>query len=392
MTSVIMLIVLSFLLKYPLLHDSRLFLIYYSITLLTLSIVIRIAVLRNIYLKYASSWLKKNVVIIGAGKAGKMVAAKLLMEKKAGVTIIGFLDDFLEVGTKITKKLDVIGKISNLKEVKNINQFSEVIIAIDNISYERLLEIIETSRSSNLKVKLASELFQIVPKKLIVDKYSDMPLVDLSERVSKQATVIFKAISDKLFAFLGLVLLSPFFVVIGIIIKISSKGPVLFNQIRIGKGGVPFTFYKFRSMEFVNGEDEDRKEQMIKFMKNGVNGTNGSTKVINESRVTKIGSFLRKTSLDELPQLINVLKGDMSLVGPRPCLKYEYDNYDEWQKKRLSIIPGCTGLWQVSGRSEVSFIDSVVLDIYYLNNLSPWLDLQIIFQTVPVMLFGKGGK
>ena len=139
-----------------------------------------------------------------------------------------------------------------------------------------------------------------------------------------------------------------------------------------------------------NGEEE-RKKQMIEFIKNsGIN--NGDTKIINEKRVTWIGKIIRKLSLDELPQLINVIKGEMSLVGPRPSLPYEFENYDTWQKRRVNVLPGCTGVWQVWGRSTVSFRDSVVLDLYYVNNMSPWLDIQLILKTVPVMLFSKGGK
>jgi undecaprenyl-phosphate galactose phosphotransferase len=143
-------------------------------------------------------------------------------------------------------------------------------------------------------------------------------------------------------------------------------------------------------MSVINGDDEERKQKMIDFMKDE-NGTQ-KTKIINDSRVTWIGKIIRKLSLDELPQLFNVLKGEMSLVGPRPCLPYEYENYDEWQKRRVSVIPGCTGVWQVWGRSSVSFKESVVLDLYYINNMSPWFDLQLIFQTIPVMLTAKGAK
>jgi lipopolysaccharide/colanic/teichoic acid biosynthesis glycosyltransferase len=173
-------------------------------------------------------------------------------------------------------------------------------------------------------------------------------------------------------------------------IKITSQGPVLFNQTRIGKFGKPFQFYKFRSMRVSDGEDEERKKKMIEFIKE-TDSLQGS-KVINDSRLTWIGKIIRKTSLDELPQLFNVIKGDMSLVGPRPCLPYEFEHYDEWQKRRLNVIPGCTGVWQVWGRSSVSFKDSVVLDLYYINNMSPWLDMQLIIQTIPAMFFLRGGK
>jgi lipopolysaccharide/colanic/teichoic acid biosynthesis glycosyltransferase len=129
---------------------------------------------------------------------------------------------------------------------------------------------------------------------------------------------------------------------------------------------------------------------MLEYIKNE-NDENGK-KIINENRITEIGKIIRKTSLDELPQLFNVIKGDMSLVGPRPCLPYEFENYASWQKRRVNVLPGCTGVWQVTGRSSVSFKDSIVLDLYYINNMSPWLDLQILLKTIPVMLFARGGK
>ena len=390
--SMLLLIVISFLFKLPILHYSRIFLLFYCIVLIILILIVRVGLLRVFYVKYASSWKNKKMLIIGAGKAGLMVAAKLLIEERVGLKIVGFLDDFIEMDTKITNHLKVIGKIGDLEKICKSKRINETIIAIDNISYERILEIIDNCRRANMRVALVSELFEIIPKKVVVDNYFEIPLIDVSERVSKGATLRVKYILDRFLASAGMIFLSPIFIFIGLYIRMTSKGPVLFKQIRIGKDGVPFLFYKFRSMEMVDGEDEERKKQMIGFMKNGNGNTKSTTKIINQSRVTKIGSFLRRTSLDELPQLINVIKGDMSLVGPRPCLPYEYENYDEWQKKRLSVTPGCTGLWQVSGRSEVSFKDSVVLDIYYLNNMSPWLDLQIIFKTIPVMLFSKGGK
>jgi lipopolysaccharide/colanic/teichoic acid biosynthesis glycosyltransferase len=136
-----------------------------------------------------------------------------------------------------------------------------------------------------------------------------------------------------------------------------------------------------------NGEDEKRKAMMLEFMVN-----NNACKIIDEGRITPIGRFIRKTSLDELPQLYNVIRGDMSIVGPRPCLGYEFEHYSDWQKRRVNGIPGCTGIWQVSGRSNVSFNDSIVLDLYYLMKMSPWYDIKLILKTIPVMLFSRGGK
>ena len=178
--------------------------------------------------------------------------------------------------------------------------------------------------------------------------------------------------------------------IIASLIKISSPGPVFFIQKRIGKQGKEFKFYKFRSMVVLDGEDDSRKKEMINFIKDEKNEL--KTKIINGDRVTWIGKIIRRTSMDELPQLLNVLKGDMSLVGPRPCLPYEYEIYDHWQKRRVSVVPGCTGVWQVWGRSSVSFKESVVLDLYYINNMSPWFDLQLMFQTIPAILSARGAK
>jgi undecaprenyl-phosphate galactose phosphotransferase len=231
----------------------------------------------------------------------------------------------------------------------------------------------------------------IIPQKFITEKYSNLPVIDLSNFSGNHFPEIKKRIFDLCFALGGLILFSPFLVIIIFAIKLTSKGPVFFKQVRIGKNGVPFSFYKFRTMYLSIHDDVERKEKMINFMKS--NNANGNgTKIISNSRITNIGHLLRKISLDELPQLFNVLKGDMSIVGPRPCLPYEYENYDNWQKRRVNVTPGCTGVWQVTGRSSVSFKDSVILDLYYINKMSSWMDLKLTFKTIPVMLFGRGGK
>jgi len=254
------------------------------------------------------------------------------------------------------------------------------------------MQIIDKCTKLEKSVKLTSELFNIVPEKIVTDSYSGIPVVDLSPRVNKNLNYFYKRIFDYSAAFLGILILSPLFLIISILVKLSSKGEIFFNQTRIGKDGNPFKFYKFRSMYIDAEEDKNREVIMTDFIKNNKTVLEGSSKIINERNITPIGKILRKTSLDELPQLFNVLKGDMSLVGPRPCLPYEYESFDDWHKRRHTVLPGCTGVWQVSGRSSVSFKDSVVLDLYYINNMTPWLDLQLIFKTFPVMIFGKGAK
>jgi undecaprenyl-phosphate galactose phosphotransferase len=239
---------------------------------------------------------------------------------------------------------------------------------------------------------MTSNILDVVSQRIKTEKYSDIPVIDIAPQYNDNFTLGLKRLSDIFIASFGLLVLSPIFALIAILVKLSSPGAIFFKQARIGKDGKEFSIYKFRSMRELKGEDEDRKKKMIEFIKNGIDNAADDTKVISENRVTWIGNIIRKTSLDELPQLFNVIKGDMSLVGPRPCLPYEYDNYDEWQKRRVSVIPGCTGVWQVWGRSQVNYNESVVLDLYYINNMSPWLDIQLIFQTIPVMLFSRGAK
>jgi len=183
---------------------------------------------------------------------------------------------------------------------------------------------------------------------------------------------------------------------IAILIKLTTEGPVLFVQDRVGKDEVPFKLYKFRTMGVGNSDDEHR-HFTESFIKGNVSARNedgnGRTlfKLTVDPRVTSIGKFLRRTSLDELPQFINVFKGEMSLVGPRPPLTYELEHYQEWHKGRLAAKPGLTGLWQVSGRSTVPFEEMVHLDLLYIRNWSLLLDVKIILRTIPVMLFGLGG-
>ncbi|HET6347510.1 MAG TPA: sugar transferase [Candidatus Krumholzibacteria bacterium] len=217
-------------------------------------------------------------------------------------------------------------------------------------------------------------------------------LIPMGDRVRGGGIV--KRAFDILFALVVGVLGLPFYLLIAVFIKLTSEGPVLFVQDRVGQDGRTFKFYKFRTMLVDNNDHQHRSfaEDFIKGrLMNAEEGDRRVFKLQNDPRVTSIGRFLRKTSLDELPQFINVLRGEMTLVGPRPPLAYELAHYKEWHRGRLAVKPGLTGLWQVSGRSTVPFDEMVMLDLYYIENWSMALDMKIILRTVPVMLFGLGG-
>jgi lipopolysaccharide/colanic/teichoic acid biosynthesis glycosyltransferase len=209
---------------------------------------------------------------------------------------------------------------------------------------------------------------------------------------------------DYALSFLFLVVCAPLFLLIAAAIRLNSPGPVFFVQERVGRNGRAFAFFKFRTMVH-NSDDSVHREYARDFIVNGKADANGNGngngngkhsgakvyKLTRDPRVTAVGRLLRRTSLDELPQLLNVLRGDMSLVGPRPPVVYELEHYQDWHKRRLAVRPGLTGLWQVSGRSSVPFDEMVLLDLYYIEHRSLWMDLRIMFKTLPVMLTGNGG-
>lgn len=371
--------------------DSRLIIFVFILVIIPFLYLVRVEFLRSLFTTLSKHQLKRNVLIIGDGKSGRILATKLLFENPLGIDIVGFVDNNLPVGTEIVSGKIIVGKTDELEELVRKYNIHELLIAIENNDYEQFLDVIDTCKNLNLSVRITSELFDVVAQKLSTEKYGEIPVIDVSPHYNNAVTLGLKRIFDLVGASIIIILFSPLMLLIALLVKLSSPGPVLFKQKRIGKYGREFDFYKFRSMYVLEGEDEERKEMMINFMKND-SATENDKKVINDKRVTWIGKIIRKTSLDELPQLFNVIIGDMSLVGPRPCLPYEYENYDDWQKRRVSVTPGCTGVWQVWGRSSVSFKDSVVLDLYYINNMSPWFDLQLLFQTIPVLVLLKGAK
>ncbi|MBX7043077.1 MAG: sugar transferase [Ignavibacteria bacterium] len=389
---ILILIIFSFIIKFSLLLSSRVFVLCFFVFALSGITLMRIGFLRPFYMNFTKILHNSNVLIVGGGRPGRLLAEKLIFENFYGVRIIGFADDDVPKGAKIFKELECLGSTSDLEAIVKEKEIDEILIALDNISYENLMRLIDRANHLEKTVKLTSELFNIVPEKIVTDNYSGIPVVDVSPKVNHNLNYYYKRTFDYVASAVGLLILSPVFLVISILVKLSSPGEIFFRQTRIGKDGKPFTFYKFRSM-YRNAENIQSREAFMKeFIRNQEKFTETSNKVVDEKLITPVGKFLRKTSLDELPQLYNVLKGDMSLVGPRPCLPYEYESYDEWHKRRHVVMPGCTGVWQVSGRSSVSFKDSVVLDIYYINNMTPWLDLQLILKTFPVMMFGRGAK
>jgi undecaprenyl-phosphate galactose phosphotransferase len=334
---------------------------------------------------------RSNLLIVGSGAAAEHVAQSLRSDTIQGFNIVGFVDDGRNASAA-PEQTPLLGSLDNLKSIVPQSSADEILIAVDDTRYDQLVPIVERCLETGKVVRIYSKTLDVIARKMNVEFYSAVPVIMLAQQRARGRYPHFKRIFDIALASLGLIVLSPVFLCIGIGIRLSSKGPVFFRQQRVGKDGVPFDFFKFRSMHV--GSDDKRHRDYVTGFIGSSRKTSGDKieifKIENDPRVFPFGKFIRKSSLDEFPQLYNVLRGEMSLVGPRPCLQYEWECYDEWHRRRLQDLPGCTGLWQALGRSTVSFEEMVVLDLYYLSNVSLWLDLKIVLRTLPVILFGRG--
>jgi exopolysaccharide biosynthesis polyprenyl glycosylphosphotransferase len=385
-------IVISFFIKGLDWTDSRAVTFYFICLSFLLITLFRTLVFQKLFVIAAKKKIfRRKVLIIGTDKTAKMVAVQFELDDSHGFEVIGFVDDETKKSERIFEDLKVLGKTNQLKSLVRKYEAEEIIIAQSEITHQKLLEIIDRAKETSATVRLASELYNIIPEKVLVEKYLGVPVVLVAQNYENVFFNVYKRVFDVVFAGIAVVILAIPFLVISVLIKLSSKGPVFFSDTRIGKDGRPFKFYKFRTM--VTGNDDTIHREFVRehIKQNNKSKDGAVKKIIDDPRVTKIGKFLRKTSLDELPQLFNVIRGEMSLVGPRPCLPYEWEEYEKWHQRRLSVIPGCTGLWQVSGRSAVDFNDMVILDLFYIDNMSPLFDLKIMFRNIPVMLLGKGG-
>ena len=321
-----------------------------------------------------------NVLIIGTGKLAKLVLEEIKKQPYLGFKILGFLDERKE---DFADGIPVLGKVSDFVAIAKKQFVDEVIITIPS-GKKTTSQLIKQAQKMRLGVRVVPEHLEEALPILDVSRVGIIPLLTYKESNPHPSEAAFKRLFDLATSLILIILLFVPFIIIAILIKIDSSGPVFFTQKRVGLKGRMFNFYKFRSMvknaDKLKGWLLEKNEVKDKVM----------FKIKKDPRITGVGRFLRKYSLDELPQLFNVLKGDMSLVGPRPPLPDEVKKYDDSHVSRLSIKPGISGLSQVRGRSDSSFSRWVRWDLWYINNWSFGLDIRILLWTIPAVLKGKG--
>ncbi len=322
-----------------------------------------------------------RVLVVGAGEIGRAIMRSIMALPQLGYRVVGFIDD--EVPEKTIGRFPSLGSTKDLPRLLLERRVDEVIITLPWTSHEEIIKMVAQCERARVRARIVPDLFQMSLSRVDVEEVGGIPLLGVKEVSIRGWNLALKRAIDVVVSATTLVLLSPLILLIATLTKLESPGPPLFRQTRIGRNGRPFTLYKFRSMrpeaeeELSEVGDLDEAEGVF-------------FKIREDPRRTRVGRVLRRLSLDELPQMYNILRGEMSLVGPRPALPSEVERYEEWHRRRLGVLPGLTGLWQVMGRSDLAFDEMVMLDLFYIENWSLWLDLKIMLITIPTILSGKG--
>lgn len=334
-------------------------------------------------------------LVVGRGPEAALFIREMRERPLLGYRVIGVVDTNTLDSQPTYEDVPVIGRLESLPDVIRDSGANEVIIADPQVNGDALFEVMmRCGRRRGVEFRIAPSLFNCLPRKTEIDQIGVLPMIRLFREPLSNGARILKRTFDLIFAALAILLLLPLWLLIALLIKLDSKGPVFYTQERVGMDGRLFLLYKFRTMQ-ANADAELHREYQRAFIAgraeaNLGNETKPTYKLLADPRITRIGKILRRTSLDEVPQLLNVLSGDMSLVGPRPPIPYEVEAYELWHRKRLDMKPGLTGLWQVSGRNRLPFEEMVRLDLFYIENWSLLLDLKIILRTGFVMIAGEG--
>lgn len=320
------------------------------------------------------------VMVVGSGPSARQLGQALEESKDYGVRLLGFLDD--EAGRVQLKQSYERYPLSHLADLLRQHVIDEIIFAVDSTRLSEMEDLFLRCDEEGVRTRVVVDFFPHVNSQVYLDRLGAKPLLTFSAAPHDEIRLLLKRATDLVIAAAALILLLPFMIVIALLIRLTSPGPAIFRQVRCGLNGRRFTFYKFRSM--CNNAEELKASLMH------LNRKSTAFKIPNDPRLTGVGRFLRKFSIDEWPQLWNVLKGEMSLVGPRPAVPEEVEMYQTWQRRRLRMRPGLTCLWAVSGRDHLDFETWMKMDMQYIDNWSLELDLKILLRTIPRVITGWG--
>jgi exopolysaccharide biosynthesis polyprenyl glycosylphosphotransferase len=361
-------------------HFRSYFLFYGSLFFGTLYI----AGLRAVHLRF-TGWLleragySRRALLVGSGKRTAAVAQALAGLARTRVEIVGYIS----TSPAANNGLRSLGRLADLPRIVGAEGVEELIIADPEFPPDKAIELVDFCHRQGVAVQVAPSTMEVLIERAQFVPGQSVPLFTLRPPVFEGIDYALKRIVDLTLSVVGLILLTPLLLAIAAAVRLSSRGPAIYRSVRPGIGGRPFYCFKFRTMR----EHAEKHQENLELL----NEKSGALfKIREDPRLTRTGRFLRRFSLDELPQLVNVIRGDMSLVGPRPLTMRDFEQLEEWHKKRYLVLPGMTGLWQVSGRSELDFDDLVRLDFLYLERWSIVLDLSILLKTLPVVLRGRG--
>lgn len=342
----------------------------------------RFSARRIVYRLRSRGRLLQRVVILGANGEGRAVAEQLLSSPRAGSHIIGFVDDRIAPGTQVLPGVPVLGTTASFQAIVEEHDAESVIVADTELVRDRLASVYGAMEAlRQLDVCLAPGLFELLTIGVQVREQGSVPLLALNKTRITGPHAAGKAIIDRCGAFVALLFLSPLLLLVALLVRLDSPGPIIYRRRVVGVANRTFDAFKFRTMR----GDGDRL--LTPELRSELEETG---KLKDDPRITRLGRFLRRTSIDELPQLVNVLRGQMSLVGPRMLTVDELRHFGRWRHNLLTVRPGLTGLWQISGRSNLGYEERVRLDMHYIRNYSIWLDLYIIYRTIAVVVTGHG--
>jgi exopolysaccharide biosynthesis polyprenyl glycosylphosphotransferase len=356
---------------------------YFTLIDLILLIGLRLALRGALRFSGRSEVSPRRILVVGAGRLAQQVALGVRAQHAAGLTLVGCVDDEIASLPPSDPAGPLLGRIKDVRTLVQREAVDEVIFAQPLRAHGAIERLVQALQSDPVRVRVVPDYLDLAMSRATVEVFNGLPLVGLRDPAIGGFDRVIKRCFDLMLSALILLFIWPLMLLVALAVKLDSPGPALFIQERIGENGRPFRMYKFRSM--VTGADK---------MLDSIAEPDHSGAIVHKApydpRVTRVGRFIRRTSLDELPQFFNVLRGEMSLVGPRPELPWLVENYELWQRRRFAVPPGITGWWQINGRSDRLMHMHTEDDLYYIQNYSPLLDLHILWRTIGVVLRGNG--